>query len=59
MRKENYKAETDESWKDCVLMKPTEEWDKTDLKGANVGDQYLWMPTEKYKENFDKINWKE
>ena len=53
----DYLAKKDESWKDCQLMQPTSEWDKTDLKGAGVGDQYLWMPSEAYKRRFDEIDW--
>lgn len=57
--REDYKARKDDSWKDCVLMQPTENWDKTDLKGDRVGDQYLWVPSEAYKENFDNIDWED
>jgi hypothetical protein len=57
--KEEWAQEHDQSWKDCVLMQPTEAWDKTDKKGAAVGDQFLWMPSQKYKENFDLIDWED
>ena len=56
-QREDHLAKQDQSWKDCQLMAPTSEWDRTDLKGDKVGNQLLWVPTEAYKRNFDSIDW--
>ena len=56
-QREDHLAKQDQSWKDCQLMQPTSEWDKTDLKGERVGEQFLWLPSAKYKERFDEIDW--
>ena len=50
------KEKEDDSWKDSMLMQPTEAWDKTDKKGR-WGDKVLSMPSRKYRERYDLIDW--
>jgi len=41
--------------KDSVLMTPTEEWEKSDLRPP--GRRVFFYPTPSYKQRFDEINW--
>jgi len=49
-------VDENEGWQDNLLMQPTEEWDKTDLKG-HWGDSVLSMPSKKFKARYDLIDW--
>ncbi len=41
---------------DNHLMQPMDNWDRVARKG-HWGDSFLWVPSKKYKDRFDEIDW--